>query len=249
MPRQLFTDEYWAKLKAIMLSLGVYDKPTLRQTVEGIFYRLRVGCPWRDLPAVFGKWNAVYKRFNAWSLQEKLMGIFRALVVEPDLEWVFIDGSILEAHQHSSGAANEQETEIGKSVAGNTTKIHMAVDACGLPIHFSVTGGEVHDCKEAPAFVAKLPLADYTVADKGYDSESLRIQIREKGSVPVIPRKQNSTVGNEDMDWCLYKYRHLVENVFARLKHFRAVATRYDKLKRNFESVIALACAFLWLPM
>jgi len=249
MPRQMFTDDYWAKLKAIMLSLGIYDKPTLRQTVEGIFYRLRVGCPWRDLPAVFGKWNAVYKRFNAWSLQEKLMGIFRALVVEPDLEWVFIDGSILKAHQHSSGAATEQETAIGKSVAGNTTKIHMAVDACGLPIHFSVTGGEVHDCKEAPALVAKLPLADYTVADKGYDSEPLRIQIREKGSVPVIPRKQNSTVGNEDMDWCLYKYRHLVENVFARLKHFRAVATRYDKLKRNFESVVALACAFLWLPM
>jgi len=249
MPRQMFTDDYWAKLKAIMLSLGIYDKPTLRQTVEWIFYRLRVGCPWRDLPAVFGKWNAVYKRFNAWSLQEKLMGIFRALVVEPDLEWVFIDGSILKAHQHSSGAATEQETAIGKSVAGNTTKIHMAVDACGLPIHFSVTGGEVHDCKEAPALVAKLPLADYTVADKGYDSEPLRIQIREKGSVPVIPRKQNSTVGNEDMDWCLYKYRHLVENVFARLKHFRAVATRYDKLKRNFESVVALACAFLWLPM
>jgi transposase len=97
--------------------------------------------------------------------------------------------------------------------------------------------------------MAKLPLVEYRVADKGYDSEPLRMQIREKGSVPVILRKQNSTVGNEDIDGCLYKYRHLVENVFARLKHFRAVATRYDKLKRNFESVIALACVFLWLPM
>jgi transposase len=92
-------------------------------------------------------------------------------------------------------------------------------------------------------------LADYMIADKGYDSEPLRIQIREKGSVPIIPRKQNSTIGNDEMDWCLYKYRHLVENVFARLKHFRAIATRYDKLKRNYESVIALACAFIWLPL
>lgn len=50
------------------------------------------------------------------------------------------------------------------------------------------------------------------------------------------------------MDWGLYKYRHLVKNAFAGLKHFRAIATRYDKLKRNFESLIALACAFLWLP-
>ena len=177
------------------------------------------------------------------------MGIFRGLVVEPDLEWAFIDGSIVKAHQHSSGAAHEQETAIGKSVAGNTTKIHMAVDACGLPIHFSVTGGEVHDFKEAPELVAKLPLVAHMIADKGYDSESLRIQIQEKGSVPIIPRKQNSTIGNDEMDWCLYKYRHLVENVFARLKHFRAVATRYDKLKRNYESVIALACAFIWLPL
>jgi len=193
--------------------------------------------------------HAVYKRFNAWSRQEKLMGIFKALVVEPDLEWEFIDGSIVKAHQHSSGAAYGQESAIGKSVAGNTTKIHMAVDSCGLPIHFSVTGGEVHDCKEAPKLVAELPKGSFIIADKGYDSEQLRVQIKTQGAVPVIPRKKNSTLGNDDMDWCLYKYRHLVENVFARLKHFRAIATRYDKLKRNFEGSIALACAFLWLPM
>ena len=81
------------------------------------------------------------------------MGIFNELVVEPDLEWEFIDGSIVKAHQHSSGAADKQESAIGKSVAGNTTKIHMAVDAYGLPIHFLVTGGEVHDCKEAPNLI------------------------------------------------------------------------------------------------
>jgi len=102
----------------------------------------------------------------------------------------------------------------------------MAVDAHGLPLHFLVTGGEVHDSKEAPTLVAEFPDADYIVADRGYDSEGLRHQIRDKGSIPVIPRKKNSKVGNDDIDWCLYKYRHLVENVFARLKHFRAIATR-----------------------
>ncbi len=54
-----------------MLKMGIYDKPCLRKTVEGIFYRLRVGCPWRDLPTAFGNWNAVYKRFNDWSRKEK----------------------------------------------------------------------------------------------------------------------------------------------------------------------------------
>lgn len=67
--------------------------------------------------------------------------------------------------------------------------------------------------------------------------------------IPVIPRKNNSKIGNDDMDWGLYKYRHLVQNIFARLKHFRSIATRYDKLKRNFASMMALACSYLWLPM
>ena len=55
------------------------------------------------------------------------MAIFRSLVIGPDLEWEFIDGSIVKAHQHSMGAAGEEDQAIGKSVAGNTTKIHMAV--------------------------------------------------------------------------------------------------------------------------
>jgi len=125
----------------------------------------------------------------------------------------------------------------------------MGVDSFGLPLDFVITGGEVHDSKVAPELIEKLPVTEYTIADKGYDSEYLRARIREKNSTPMIPRKENSVVGNADMDWCLYKYRHLVENVFARLKHFRAIATRYDKLIRNYQSLLALACGFLWLPM
>jgi len=232
-----------------MLEHGIYDKANLRMLVEGILYRMRVGCPWRDLPSRFGIWNSVYQQFNRWSSKNKLMKIFNSLIVAPDLEWEFIDGSIVKAHQHSTGAASDGDEAIGKSVAGNTTKIHMAVESCGLPIAFEITGGEVHDCKVAPEFIAALPDADYVIADKGYDSEELRELIRKKSSIPVIPRKSNSKTGNDDIDWGLYKYRHLVENVFARLKHFRAIATRYDKLKRNYASMTAMACAYLWLPM
>lgn len=87
------------------------------------------------------------------------------------------------------------------------------------------------------------------IADKGYDSEELRDLVRAKSSVPVIPGKSNPLIGNDDMDWGLYKSRHLVENIFARLKHFRAIATRYDKLKRNYASMVALACEIIWLSM
>lgn len=245
----MLSDELWSKLRVIMLQHRIYDKPTLRLIVEAMLYRMRVGCPWRDLPAEFGCWNSIYQQFNRWSSKAKLKSIFKALVHDPELEWQFIDGSIVRAHQHSSGAMGNENQAIGKSVGGNTTKIHMAVDACGFPIEFDLTGGEVHDCKAASALIDKLPASEHTIADKGYDSEDVREQIRNKSSHPVIPRKKNSKTGNSDIDWGLYKYRHLVENVFARLKHFRAIATRYDKLKRNYASMLAMACSYIWLPM
>ena len=247
MPRLMLNDELWAKLKPVMLKTGIYDRKELRTLTEGILFRLRTGCPWRDLPKEFGKWNTVYKRFNEWSREGKLMALFKLLVKNPDLEWEFIDGSIVKAHQHSSGAPRHEESAIGKSVAGHTSKIHLAVEANGLPIHFEITGGQVHDCKAAPEFIAKLPSSKYLMADRGYDSESLRQQIREKESIPLIPRKKNSVLGNKDFNWNLYKYRHLVENAFARLKHFRSIATRYDKLKRNYAGMLAFACTLVWL--
>jgi transposase len=245
----MLNDELWSKLREIMLQHRIYDKSNLRMIAEAMLYRMRVGCPWRDLPADFGCWNSIYQQFNRWSSKNKLMQIFKDLIQQPDLEWEFIDGSIVKAHQHSAGLPNKEEQAIGKSVAGNTTKIHMAVDACGFPIAFQLTGGEVHDAKVAPEFIKNLPIADYTIADRGYDSEEIREQIKQKSSIPVIPRKKNSKTGNGDIDWGLYKYRHLVENIFARLKQFRSIATRYDKLKRNYASMLAMACSYIWLPM
>jgi len=232
-----------------MLEDRVYDKASHRKTMEGILFRMRTGCPWRDIPRDFGQWSAIYRRFNLWSKKGILMRLFKRLRHEPDLEWEFIDGSLIKAHQHSTGAATQDDEGIGQSRGGQTTKIHLAVDSYGLPLEFDITGGEVHDSKAAPELIDKLPKSDYVIADKGYDSEAIREQIRDRHSIPVIPRKQNSRVGNADIDWCLYKYRHLVENAFARLKHYRAVATRYDKLQRNYASTLALACCMIWLPM
>ena len=252
MARTMLTNEYWSKLKPILHDFRIYNKPDLRLTLEGILYKLRSGCAWRDIPKEFGNWNAVFKRFNDWSKSEKLFLIFKNISKETDTEWIFIDGSIIKAHQHSSGAAKkslEGDHAIGKSVAGNTTKIHMAVDSSGNPIEFKITGGEVHDAKTAPYLIQLLPKSDYIIADRGYDSEKIRNQIREKKSIPIIPKKKNSKTGNDDIDWYLYKLRHLVENVFARLKHFRSIATRYDKLKRNFKGMLSLACIIIWLPL
>jgi transposase len=99
--------------------------------------------------------------------------------------------------------------------------------------------------KVAPALVNKIDLTDTDVlsADKGYDSKTLREQIA--AIKANIPKKSNTRSNNNYMDWYLYKIRHLVENRLARLKQFRGVATRYDKLKQNYENSVALACIFI----
>ena len=141
MIRLLLSEKYWLRFKEIMLNFGIYDKPNLRKTVEGILYRMRTGVPWRDLPPYFGQWNSIYQQFNRWSKNDKLMKFFKGLIQNPDLEWEFIDGSIIRAHQHSTGASSDKPEAIGKSAGGNTTKIHLATDGFGLPLDFMITGG------------------------------------------------------------------------------------------------------------
>ena len=249
MPRLLLNDELWSKLSLILKQFSIHNKPNLRRSVEGMLFRMRTGQPWRDLPEYFGSWNSVYKKFNNWSKKGIWINVFQTLIIEPDFEFVAIDGSYIKAHQHSAGAQGQDHEAIGKSRAGNTTKIHMAVDTHGLPIHFMITGGNINDSVVALELIESLGVYEYLLADKGYDKEDLREAVRAIDANPVVPRKSNSIVGNDDIDWCMYKYRHLVENIFARLKHYRAIATRYDKLSINYESVVAMGCMMLWLPM
>lgn len=176
------------------------------------------------------------------------MKIFKLISKYTDKEQIFIDGSHVRTHQHSAGLKDQG---ISKSIGGNSSKIHLAVDSYGNPIEIMITNGTTHDIKIAAELVAKLDLeeAEIVCADKGYDSEPLREQIRATDTQANITRKSNTQSNNQHMDWNLYKTKHLVENAFARLKHFRGIATRYDKLKRNYENAVALACIYIWLPL
>ena len=250
MPRLMLTDKRWKVLYTAMLNTGrIYDKPEHRMTMEGILYRMRTGLPWRDLPKEFGCWNKVFRRFNLWSAKGILSHVFNLLADSDDPEWLFIDGSIISAHQHGTGAASSTTEDIGKSRGGNSTKIHLAVDSGGLPVHFEVSEGQVNDIVHAKSLVENSPKAKHVVADKGYDSDKFREEIEKTGANSTIPRRKNQKKGNEEVDWCLYKYRHLVENAFGRIKNYRAIATRYDKLSRNYASMVSLGFLMMWLPM
>lgn len=87
--------------------------------------------------------------------------------------------------------------------------------------------------------------SQYFIADKGYDSQEIRDNAIKHGMKAIIPKRRNAKQSNPDFDSYLYKLRHLVENGFARLKQFRSIATRYEKLARNFESMIYLTCIII----
>lgn len=127
-----------------------------------------------------------------------------------------------------------------------STKIHAVVDALGNPLAFQLTAGQAHDLVGADALLPRLT-APTLIADKAYDADERVIQALAKaGKRAVIPLRRNRTTAR-DFDQHLYQARHLVENFFCKLKQFRAIATRYDKIARNFLAAIHLAAAIIWL--
>jgi transposase len=178
-----------------------------------------------------------------------LEGFFFKLRGEIDSEWVFADGTYVRAHQDASGARTGEERAIGKSRGGPTSKIHMVADANGNPIDFEITGGEVHDAKAAPEIISKIIGAENFIADKGYDSDEIREHVRTRGMNPVIPRRSNSQKTNPEFDKYLYKMRHLIENLFGRLKRYRSISTRFEKLARNFRAIVYLGCSMIWIKV
>lgn len=148
--------------------------------------------------------------------------------------------------RHSSGR-HEATQAISQRVAGHATKIHLAVDAHGNPITFILSDTTTHDVKIAPDLVNKIDLSDTNVlyTDKGYDSDALRECIEQTETCNNILRKRNTKSSKDHMDWDLHKAVYLVENAFAKLKQYRAVATRFDKLKQSCENTVATACAYM----
>jgi transposase len=112
------------------------------------------------------------------------------------------------------------------------------VNVQGTPVRFALTGGHRHDMSEAERLIAELS-PQYVVADKGYDSDPLRAQIRRQGAKPVIPSRQGHRRRRHDR--ARYKLRNVVERFFNRIKNYRRVATRYDKTDRNYFGFVYLA--------
>lgn len=129
-----------------------------------------------------------------------------------------------------------------------STKIHATVDALGNPTALHLTPGQAYDLEGADALLPGTP-ADTIIADKAYDAQARVIEplVKAGKTVVIPPRATRNANAPRSYDELLYKARHLIENFFAKLKQYRAIATRYDKTARNFLGAIRLAASVIWL--
>ncbi len=135
---------------------------------------------------------------------------------------------------------------MGRSRGGLTTKIHALVDANGLPVALKLTEGQAHDGRSAADMLGNIGAGQILLADRAYDSDGLRNELAERGAwanVKPLARRINVPVFSR----FLYRYRNLVERFFNKLKHFGAVATRFEKHDANYLALIKLAAARIWM--
>jgi transposase len=135
---------------------------------------------------------------------------------------------------------------MGRSRGGLTTKIHALVDANGLPILLKLTEGQAHDGRSAADMLGGLGPGQILLGDRAYDSDALRNSLAERGAwanVKPLARRVNVPAFSA----FLYRYRNLVERFFSKLKHFRAIATRFEKHDANYLALVKLASARIWM--
>ena len=150
-------------------------------------------------------------------------------------------------HQGPSpcGRRKRGNQDLARTKGGLNTKLHLAVDAHGLPVKIIVTKGTTADCSQAEALIDGL-LAEHVLADKAYDTNALLKYLTGRKMNPVIPpSRRRKTMRPYDRD--IYRHRHLVENAFLKLKQWRAIATRYAKTTASFLAQCQIAAIMLWL--
>ncbi len=126
-----------------------------------------------------------------------------------------------------------------------TTKIHLAADTQGRPLRVILTPGQAGDAPQAAALIDGFR-PKHVLADKAYDSNALRTQIAEIGASAVIPCNPTRKVAIP-YDFSIYKARNRIERCFNKLKHFRRIATRYDRRDTYFRAFILIAASILWM--
>jgi len=214
--------------------------------VTGMWYILRTGIPWRDLPDRFGPWSSVYTRFRRWcasGLWARLLelvgrGAFGTIRC--------IDCSHIKVHRDAANTIGGQANQaMGRTKGGLNTKLAAVVDGLGRAVGLFVAPGQQHDLRACTSLQRHLRRS-WAVADRSFDSNGFREYLARTGAFTCIPpsRRRRTPIYFSRR---LYRQRHVVENFFSRIKRHRRIATRYEKLAVTFHGFVCFAAVLDWL--
>jgi transposase len=260
--RWMFTDPLWNEMAPLVEKAKRYrggQKPKLpdRLFFEALLYLARTGVPWRDLPSDFGAWDAVYNRFRRWLASGSMQRLFELLTDRPAFEAVrrvLIDSTIVRAHVHAAGARKKNGTAeaqgLGRSRGGFSSKIMATAADENTAVVVEVVAGQAGDAPLLEPMldrtIERVPHFDELVGDKGFDGDDQRGACIDRDVFPNIPHRSNRRYRWPFMKEG-YVRRNCIERLFGKLKQFRRVATRYEKLKETFLGIIHLALGFIRL--
>lgn len=201
---------------------------------------LTEGCSWRAIDRPEASWNSVYQYYRRWcktALWEKLLA---QLGHEAAGMLRFLNSTHVKVHCDGANPAGGQEAQaMGRTKGGLNTKLHVVVDNKARPVVVVLSAGNEADITLAPEVIEGLACG-CVVADKAYDSNAFRALIADMGSQTCIPPRA-SRIEPIPSSKHTYKKRHRVENFFQKIKRYRRVATRYDKLVETYFGFVLLA--------
>ena len=242
------TPEQYEKIKdSLPLQRGNVRLTNL-QILNAILYVAEQGCKWRGLPRRFGNWHTIYVRMNRWAKNGVLDRVFERLqseqIVRIQIEAFALDSIFGEgASGWHRGVKKNGPQAIGKSRGGWTTKIHLVAANARTAITFALSPGNAHDAPQGRALLKELgPMPDGLplLMDKAYEDNLTRQLVLDLGMVPVVPPKSNR-IEPWEYDRALYKKRNEIERLFRRLKGFRRIFSRFEKLDLVFLAFLQFA--------
>jgi len=241
--RYELSDYEWAAIKPMLPNKprGV-RRVNDRRVLNGIFWVLRSGAPWRDPPAAFGPRTTCYNRFVRWRRAGGWDQIIDAQAAGHDTAVQMI---ILPSCARAGTEPASRTTIIKIWVAHEGSKIHAVVDTNGLPVQLALTPGEAHDNRLCSVLLSALPPQTMLLADRGYDANWIRELARQQGAWANIPPKRNRRP--DLLQPVSVSYAKSRRTVLQQDQQCRRVATRYDKLSANYLAFIKLASIRIWL--
>jgi len=215
--------------------------------IEALFFRLRNDGPWRDLPDRFGPWSTVHYWHNRWAKEGLWECLLRTLARKARGKVRLVDGTHIKVHQCATNPVGGSAAQaMGRTRGGRNTKIMCLTDGLGRAVALSLVSGQAYEGHHLEALLADQPTGCLIMGDKAYDDDSLRRRLQHLGHQSCFPGKRNRRK-QPFYNRTLYRTRYRVENLFCRLKRFACIATRRDKLARNYLSLVYFASVIDWL--